>query len=72
VCRIVAVEHVGLYPSQRSLRAAPITVGRWLMDVLVDRVAGLDIGKAIVVACVKPCMLTRGGKGWQRRDYAAS
>ena len=27
--------------------------GRWLMDVLVDRVAGLDIGKAIVVACVR-------------------
>lgn len=23
------------------------------MDVLVDRVAGLDIGKAIVVACVR-------------------
>ena len=55
MCRIVAVEHAGLSPLTRvppggALSGLPEVM---VVDVLVERVAGLDIGKKIVVACVR-------------------
>ena len=49
-------EHVGLSPSQRTLRAVFIKIPsrrRPAMEVMFDRVAGLDIGKASVTVCVR-------------------
>src|SRR5665647_1677814 len=59
VCRIVAVEHVGLCPGQRALRVTPdwfsLPKGSVVvaMDVMFERVAGLDIGKKSVTVCVR-------------------
>jgi transposase len=55
-------EHVGLSPAQRTLRAVCTRSRggrRPAMDVMFDRVAGLDIGKASVTVCVR----TPGEKG---------
>jgi hypothetical protein len=50
-------EHVGLSPDQRILRATSrLIVDRKeviAMEVLYDRVAGLDVGKASVTVCVR-------------------
>src|SRR4051794_37399669 len=52
---IAAVERVGLYPWQRaSGRRRKCRRGEWSqVEVLYDRVAGLDIGKATLTACVR-------------------
>jgi hypothetical protein len=56
VCRI-AFEHVGLCPSEESPPGGAVVGARHGeelgMDVLVERVAGLDVGKPIVVVCVR-------------------
>src|SRR3954449_5734244 len=52
---IVAVEHVGLSPGRGpSGRRRDVAEGEWCqVEVLFDRVAGLDVGKASLTACVR-------------------
>src|SRR3954449_13557789 len=64
---IVAVEHVGLSPGRGpSGRRRDVAEGEWCqVEVLFDRVAGLDVGKASLTACVRTPSL-RGRRGEPR------
>lgn len=59
VCRIVALGHVGQPASAEGPPGALSVAGHgvdWMeleMDVLVERVARLDVAKAVVVVCVR-------------------
>src|SRR5665811_1167855 len=58
-------EHVGLCPgrepSERHLAAmVAATDGRLLMEVMFERVAGIDVGKASLTVCVRTPGARRG------------
>src|SRR5687768_1958994 len=63
-------ERVGLCPWQRALRTTPYRVadrGGIGMEVLFERVAGLDIGKASLTVCVRTP--GPGGRRSETRTY---
>jgi hypothetical protein len=59
VCRSVASEQMGRVLRQRALRGASLLAhaeggrGTGRMDVLYERVAGIDIGKKTLTCCVR-------------------
>lgn len=76
-------ERVGLYPGRRPSGRHPARpFGRaghseWLreligMEVLYDRVAGLDIGKASLTACVRTPGARRGSRRQETRTFKAT